>query len=67
MAISEVCQFEVVEEVDKAVNQNRVTKKKAMEDLQRFYKSIGIDVKYTTIERKYHRAKKEKLTNVSPK
>ena len=67
MAISEVCQFEVVEEVDKAVNQNRVTKKKAMEDLQRFYKSIGIDVKYATIERKYHRAKKEKLTNVSPK
>jgi hypothetical protein len=56
MAISEVCQFEVKEEVDKAILENRVSQAKALRDMQRFYKSIGLEVKFETLRTKYKRA-----------
>ena len=58
MAISEVCQFEVKEEVDKAILENRVSQAKALRDMQRFYKSIGLEVKFETLKTKYKRASK---------
>jgi hypothetical protein len=53
-----------MEEVDTMVEAGQIdTKSQAFKELKDFYKSIGIDVKEETIERKYYRA--QKLTNVS--
>lgn len=57
MAISEVCKFEVKEEVDKAILENRVSQAEALRGMKRFYESIGLEVKFETLRTKYNRAK----------
>jgi hypothetical protein len=63
MAISEVCQLEVREEVDKAVKNGKL-KSEALKELQKFYKGIGIHVKYETLRKKEQRASKKVGTDV---
>jgi hypothetical protein len=64
MAISEACQFEIEEDVDKACEQTGVSKKEAFETLKTFYNKIGIEIKFSTIKSKYYRAK-EKVANAT--
>ncbi len=56
MAINEACKFEIKEEVDKAILENRVSQAEALRGMQRFYKAIGLEVKFSTLKSKYHRA-----------
>lgn len=56
MAISEACQFEVKEEVDRLVKEKEITKTEAFVEMAAFYNEIGVPVKESTIKSKYHRA-----------
>jgi len=66
MAISEACKYEIEESVDKACEEQSISKTEAFEALEKFYNSIGVPIKFSTIKRKYYRAKEEKVTNVTP-
>jgi hypothetical protein len=63
MAISDVCQFEVKEEVDKAILENRVSQAEALRGMKKFYRSIGLEVKFETLRTKYKRACKATGSN----
>jgi hypothetical protein len=64
MAISEACKFEIKEEVDQMVDRgDAATKSQAFDAMVEFYRTIGIEIKRGTVERKYYRA--TGLTNVS--
>lgn len=60
MAISEACKYEIEENVDKACEEKSISKKQAFEDLEKFYNSIGVRIKFKGIETKYYRTKREK-------
>jgi len=63
MAISEACKFEIKEEVDGMIDRGDVpTKSAAFDAMVDFYRTIGIEIKKKTIEKKYERASKP--TNV---
>jgi polyhydroxyalkanoate synthesis regulator phasin len=64
MAISEACKWEIKEEVDQMVDRgDAATKSEAFDAMVEFYRTIGIEIKKGTVERKYYRA--NTLTNVS--
>jgi hypothetical protein len=67
MAISEACKFEIEESVDKACEENKISKSEAFRALETFYNKIGVTIKFSTIRQKYYRAKKDKeiVTNVT--
>jgi len=68
MAISEACKFEIKEEVDQMVDRGDAsTKSQAFDAMVEFYKTIGIEIKCSTVKRKYYRAQKvTNVTNVEP-
>jgi hypothetical protein len=65
MAITEVCQFELKEEVDKmmAVNPGR-SLASCIQEMVQFYASAGIELKEETAKKKYQRATQSLRTNV---
>jgi hypothetical protein len=65
MAISEVCQFEVKEEVDKLKQANPgLSAAECIRRIIEFYAGVGIEVKESTAKKKYQRATKSMGTNV---
>lgn len=67
MAISEVCKFEVKEELDRICEQKGISRRKATIELSEFYNAIGVKVGPGTIRQKDLRARKEVATNVAKK
>jgi len=65
MAISEACKYEIEESVDTACEKEGISKNEAFRSLQEMYESIGIMITFSAVKGKYHRAKKEKVTNVT--
>jgi len=57
MAISEVCQFEAKEEIDRICEEKKTSRRKAQAILHEFYNRIGINVALETIRTKDKRAR----------
>ena len=64
MAISEACKYEIHEEVNKMVKDEGINKFEAFRRMADFFKSIGIELKESTVRGKYYRAE-EVVTNVT--
>jgi hypothetical protein len=66
MAISEVCKFEVKEEIDHLVKKNGVSRNEASKELAAWFTEIlGKEIKPGTIRQKDLRARQELATNVA--
>jgi hypothetical protein len=66
MAISEVCKFEVKEEIDRYVKNDGVSRNEASKKLAVFFTEIlGKEIKPETIRQKDYRARQELATNVT--
>jgi hypothetical protein len=66
MAISEVCKFEVKEEIDRYIQTEGISRNEASKKLAAFYTDIlGIEVKPETIRQKDYRVRRELATNVT--
>ena len=58
MAISEVCKFEVKEELDRLCQGKGISRNEASRELSVFYKEVvGVDVNWQTIKKKDQRAR----------
>jgi hypothetical protein len=64
MAISEACQFEIKEEVDRMKDEG-ISLVDAFKKMVEFYAEAGVDVKEATVKTKYYRAS-EKVSNETP-
>ncbi len=66
MAISEVCKFEVKEEIDRYVNNDGISRNEASKKLAAWFSEIlGKEIKPETIRQKDYRARQELVTNVT--
>jgi hypothetical protein len=67
MAISEVCKFEVKEELDRLCQDKGISRNEASKELATFYKDVvGVDVDWQTVKKKDQRAR-QVGTNVPSK
>lgn len=67
MAISEVCQFELKEEIDKLKEKNPGRSlSQCINDVIKYYAEVGIELKKSTAKAKYHRASKTVANATTP-
>jgi hypothetical protein len=58
MAISEVCKFEVKEELDRLCQDKGISRNEASKELATFYKEVvGVEVDWQTVKKKDQRAR----------